>query len=205
MFSRLTVFPLTASLLAFCGSCTAADTAHNEGWYIGAGAGEASINGDYPFTGADNNYFGIKKQTTATGFKLYGGYQWNDYWAAELTYLYFGKYTVHYAGAFSAIKTSGLGFSAVGVLPLTDEFMLLGKAGVLAKSAEIGQHNIDYSFINAYRTTRVAPLLGVGAQYRLTPALSVRAEYDYAGRITLDYRGASMANQLLSVSLNHQF
>jgi len=125
MFSRSFALSLGACVLAVCtaGSVSAAEKTD---WYVGGSVGYAknTLSDAFPPSGTS-------QKTSATGFKLYGGYQFNSNWAAELEYVNFGKYSADSANLHSTAKASGLGMSAVGTLPLSEQFSLFGKAGVL--------------------------------------------------------------------------
>ena len=62
-----------------------------------------------------------------SAFKLFGGYRFHPNFAAELAYVNLGE--ASYSGTFlgtpvtgGTVKANGLNVSAVGLLPLTDEF-----------------------------------------------------------------------------------
>jgi OOP family OmpA-OmpF porin len=111
--SALAALALTASMAA------RADV--QPGFYAGAGFGTTKINDD----GFDNNI-----DDSDTGFKIFGGYSFNQNFAIEATYFDLGEA----GGSFGVgenfdVGISGFGVSAVGVLPLSDMFSLFGKVG----------------------------------------------------------------------------
>lgn len=199
MFSRSFAISLSACALAVCVSSSVSATEKKD-WYLGASVG-------YAKSTLSDAYFptGSVEKTNQAGFKLYGGYQFNRNWAAELEYVNFGKYSADSANLHSTAKASGLGLSAVGVLPLSEQFSLFGKAGVLAKMVKADERNNSGSYIYSQKSTKFAPLLGFGAEYRLTPEMSVRAEYEYAGKTRVGENDAKLTNNLLSVGVRYQF
>jgi OOP family OmpA-OmpF porin len=94
----------------------------------------------------------------------------------ELGYHDFGKATESAPGASAEFKASAFELLAVGILPVTNEFSLYGKAGLYRGevkatasvtglgSGSITETNIDLTF-------------GVGAQYNFTRQFGVRAEW----------------------------
>jgi OmpA-OmpF porin, OOP family len=111
--SALAALALTASMAA------RADV--QPGFYAGAGFGTTKINDD----GFDNNI-----DDSDTGFKIFGGYSFNQNFAIEATYFDFGKASGSFGvGENFDVGVSGFGASAVGVLPLSDMFSLFGKVG----------------------------------------------------------------------------
>ena len=115
--SALAALALTASMAA------RADV--QPGFYMGAGVGSTKIN--------DDGFDGIDFDDGDTGFKIFGGYTFNQNFAIEASYFDFGEAS----GSFNDfgdtvnfdVGVSGLGAFAVGVLPLGDMFSLFGKLG----------------------------------------------------------------------------
>jgi OOP family OmpA-OmpF porin len=115
--SALAALALTASMAA------RADV--QPGFYMGAGFGSTKID--------DDGFDGIDFDDSDTGFKVFGGYTFNQYFAVEATYFDFGDA----GGSFDDfgdtvdfdVGVSGLAASAVGMLPVSDMFTLFGKIG----------------------------------------------------------------------------
>jgi OmpA-OmpF porin, OOP family len=111
--SALAALALTASM--------AARAEVQPGFYAGAGFGTTKINDD----GFDNNV-----DDSDTGFKVFGGYSFNQNFAIEATYFDLGEASGSFGvGENFDVGISGFGVSAVGVLPLSDMFSLFGKVG----------------------------------------------------------------------------
>jgi len=99
------------------------------GFFVGAGVGQAKVKFDQgPYDESD------------TGFKVFGGYNVNNYFSAELAYVDGGE------GNREAVETppavigppikvtfkvgfTGVNFSLVGRVPLTDAVAVFGKLG----------------------------------------------------------------------------
>lgn len=92
------------------------------GFYAGAGFGTTKIDDD----GLDDVDF----DDSDTGFKIFGGYSFNQNFAIEATYFDLGEASGSFGvGDNFDVGISGFGVSAVGVLPLSDTFSLFGKLG----------------------------------------------------------------------------
>ena len=104
----------------------AADT----GGYLVGMVGQTKFK-DIDTTGVTN----ASVKDTGTGIKLGGGYAFNRNFAVEGAYVDLGKATL--SGTFGAnnvsqtFKASGLVVVAAGMLPLSNQFTLLGRLGVI--------------------------------------------------------------------------
>lgn len=76
-----------------------------------------------------------------TGFKVFGGYQFNQNFAVEGGYLDPGEATFSEPGVFSGIvEGSTIFFHAVGMIPINKQFSVLGKIGLhMWEAKETGQ------------------------------------------------------------------
>ncbi len=180
------------ALTAMASSITLADDFTDDaGWYIGGNLGKT--NADIDETRIANNLMGngfssgalLRDDTTDRGYKLYGGYQVNRYFALEGGYFNLGEFsftsTTQPAGTFNSnIKLRGLNVDAVGFLPITEKFSAFGRLGV--NYAESKDSFRGTGFVNPLksRTTEreTNPKIGVGLQYAFTEALAVRLEVE---------------------------
>jgi OOP family OmpA-OmpF porin len=111
--SALAALALTASMAA------RADV--EPGFYLGAGVGTTKID--------DDSFDGINFDDSDTGFKVFGGYSFNQNFAVEASYFDLGEASGNFEDVSFDVGVSGFNVSAVGVLPLTDMFSLFGKLG----------------------------------------------------------------------------
>ncbi|MDF2400418.1 MULTISPECIES: porin OmpAII [Aeromonas] len=145
---------LIALAIAAMGTSTAQAA---DDWYTGIGAGWAY--------GHDLNDFGKDADKDATALSLFGGYNFNDYYAAELGYLYAGK-----AGVDGVdFKTQGATLSGLARLPLSDIFSVFAEGGAYFNHVN-GNGNSDNG---------TAPLAGVGLTAKLSDLIDVQARYRY--------------------------
>lgn len=155
----------------------AASQASAQGFYIGGSVGKSDFD--------DNNTTGLITSGTVdgkdTGFKIFGGYQFNQNFGVELAYVDLGQ--ASYSGFFGAVpvtggtvKTSGLNISAVGTLPLGSGFALFGKAGLFTWEAKANDTTGGLPF--SATDDGVDLSLGIGASYDFTKNFAIRAEWE---------------------------
>ncbi|MGL6165839.1 MAG: porin OmpA [Aeromonas veronii] len=146
----------TLIALALAAAGTTAQAADD--WYTGVGAGWAYAHNLDDVQGLDTD-------KDATALSLFGGYNFNDYYAAELGYLYAGK-----AGVDGAdFKTQGATLSGIARLPLGDIFSVFAEGGAYFNHVN-GNGNSDNG---------TAPLAGLGLTAKLSDLIDVQARYRY--------------------------
>ena len=116
-----------------------------------------------------------------TGYKIFGGYQFNQNFGAELAWVDLGK--ASYSGTFlgapvtgGTVKTSGLNISVVGTLPLSSGFALFAKAGLFSWEAKANDTTGGFPFSGTDNGGDVS--FGIGASYNFTKNFGVRAEWE---------------------------
>lgn len=141
---------------------------------VGQGKMEVDAGGDYTFS------------KTSTTYSFGAGYDINKFFAVELAYRDLGSVTDRGSfpdGGVYRDKQSATAFQAsvVGSLPISDEFSLFGRVGVGKIDADS-----DYtetgggldSYSESHSESKTKGLLGVGASYKITPEIALRAEYN---------------------------
>ena len=149
-----------------------------KGFYLGGSVGQSKIDSDIAFPGLISSGTVDGKDT---GFKVFGGYQFNQYFGLDLAWVDLGE--ASYRGSFfgtpvtgGTVKLSGLNFSAVGTIPLNPSFALFGKLGVFAWNAKSSDTTGGFSFS---ATDKGADLsVGLGASYNFTKNVGVRLEWE---------------------------
>ncbi|MEN9533532.1 MAG: hypothetical protein RIQ83_2756 [Pseudomonadota bacterium] len=126
-------------------------------WYTGIGAGWAY--------GHDLNDFDKDADQDATALSLFGGYNFNDNYAAELGYLYTGQFDVDGA----EFRTQGATLSGLARLPLGDIFSVFAEGGAYFSNVN-GKNSSDQVTV---------PLAGLGLTAKLTDLLDLQARYRY--------------------------
>ena len=177
---------VAAAVIAAAGMSSAMAAA--DGFWYGLGA----LGGTYIDSSLHNDakkYFledepgSVKTDEGSFAGKLIMGYQFNDYFALEGGYYYLGqtKTKIHYAtdNSTDKIKITGhmLGLDAVGMLPLNNVVSIFGKVGAgIARTTTKVSYAEDGS--ESETKTRLAPKIGVGAEFDVNDYISIRTEYE---------------------------
>ncbi len=145
---------LIALAIAAMGTSTAQAA---DDWYTGMGAGWAY--------GHDLDSFGLDADKDATAISLFGGYNFNDYYAAELGYLYAGK------GGVDGVdfKTQGATLSGLARLPLGDIFSVFAEGGAY----------FNHVNGNGESDNGTSPLAGLGLTAKVSDLIDLQARYRY--------------------------
>jgi OOP family OmpA-OmpF porin len=164
--------------------------AADEGWYGGIGIGQSSakINDDKitsQLLGSGLGTTSISDDDRDIGYKLFGGRKFNKHFAVEGGYFNLGKFgftanTTPPGSLVGTAKFQGVNLDAVGILPMTQKFSLLGRLGLTYTEAKD-----TFSGTGAVTVTDPNPKksegnykVGFGVQYDLTPALGLRGEWE---------------------------
>lgn len=178
------------SLIALAALASSFAIADDSGWYAGANVGRSSATIDDARIRSDLSaknltMTSITDDDRSTGYKIFGGYQYNNYLAVEAGYFDLGNFgfnaTTVPAGTLNGkIKLKGLNMDLVGTLPITEKFSVLGRIGVNyahANDSFVGTGAVNVLDPNpSKRDTNLK--VGLGLQYAFTPALAMRAEVE---------------------------
>ncbi|HYP66701.1 MAG TPA: outer membrane beta-barrel protein [Thiobacillaceae bacterium] len=139
------------------------------------------------------------------------GYGFNSNLAIEAGYIDFGKakYSAAYAGgaATGELKAGGVDLVALGILPLSDNFAIFGKAGAVAlkaKSSLAASAPASAATDNA-TSSEVRPLVGLGASYKLVDNVDLRAEFDHVNGIGKSNKTGTMDSNMFSLGVAYHF
>jgi OOP family OmpA-OmpF porin len=168
---------IAAAVLAL-GAGITAPQASAQGFYVGGSVGRSD---------ADDSNAVPDLITSGTvdgkdsGYKIFGGYQFNPYFGLELAWVDLG--TASYSGSFSGlpvtggtVKTSGFNFSAVGTWPVGAGFALFGKVGAFAWESRQSDVTGGAPFSTKENGGDVS--FGLGASYDFTKNIGIRAEWE---------------------------
>ncbi|MDA8329294.1 MAG: OmpA family protein [Betaproteobacteria bacterium] len=179
----------TLGLVAFVAIISPYAVADDVGWYGGANVGEsrAKIDDGRIMNGlAASGYSttSISNEGNSTAFKIFGGYQFNPYFALEGGYFDLGQFgfaarTVPPGILNGNIRLNGVNMDAVGILPITQKFSAFGRVGV-----DYAQAQDSFSgtgAVNVLSPTTPSKWdtnydFGAGLQYAVTESIDVRAE-----------------------------
>jgi OOP family OmpA-OmpF porin len=183
--SAIAVLGLAASAPAF-----AQGNIDTLGLYGGASLGPSRAKIDDPRITASlvNNGFVVNSLTDdnhSFGGKVFGGYQFNKHFAIEAGAFSLGSFgyqaTTTPVGTLDGVaKVRGLNLDLVGTLPITSQFLAIGRIGVTYAEAKDRFNSSGMVVVNNPSPSERAAnwKAGVGMQYAFTPALSVRAEIE---------------------------
>ena len=173
-------------LVGFAAVSGQAAVAAESGGYIGLGIGpsqayiaddriRAQLGGSPAIT--------IEDDEQDFGWKLFGGYKFNKYFAIEGGYFNLGEFgfTANTATGLliGNIRLQGLNLDAVGILPLTQKFSALGRVGVIYTEAKDRFEGPRATMSDPNPEKREANYkFGLGVQYDFTRALGLRGEWE---------------------------
>lgn len=189
--------------------------AEDSGWYIGGNIGQSRAKIDD--IGITRNLLGGGFITTSivddkrdSGYKLFGGYQFNKNVALEGGYFDLGQFgyvaTVVPAGTLTGrIRLKGVNIDAVGILPISEQFSVFGRVGL--NYAQAKDNFVGTGFVNVLNPNPSKSDLnykfGIGLQYAFTPAFGMRLE---AERYRIDDAVGNKGDiDLLSLGLTYKF
>lgn len=197
--------PLLAAglVLGFAGAATAAQPwmggRMDTGLYLGAGVGasESDIDTSGLIGSADKS---------DTGWKIFGGYQFSRHFAVEAGYYDLGK--VSFSGTAGGAAISGnfdstaIGLSLVGILPVWDNFSLLGRVGV-AYSEQDGSVTVGGATATA-KDDLTKLTYGLGLRYDFGRHVMVRGQWERF-RVGGSNVGGEEDVDLYTVDLGYRF
>jgi OOP family OmpA-OmpF porin len=159
-------------------------------WYAGASAGPTQATIDNDRIVQNMGLGGFPNSTVSdnnrdTGYKIFGGYQFNRNFALEGSYFDLGTFGFTANAAPSntlngKMQLRGLALDAVLMAPIGDKLSVFAKAGAHYSEARdtfrstgaVIVHDADPS------KSELNAKLGIGLQYAFTDALAVRAELE---------------------------
>ncbi|HET9736297.1 MAG TPA: outer membrane beta-barrel protein [Burkholderiales bacterium] len=156
---------LPAALLAISAPAIAQQS--DAGWYIGGSYGISNIDVDTAGTG-----FGVDGDDT--GFKIFGGFQFNKHWGAEVGYLDAGKASVTGPGGSADLSVTALTLAGTGTLPLNESFSLLGKVGLWMWDTGCS----GAVCVSSYDDSSTDLFYGVGARFNFNRNWSMQVEWE---------------------------
>ena len=181
-------FSMAASLAALALTLSPSVFADDAGWYTGFNAGQSRAKIDDAriadgLLGEGFTTTSISNDDRHFGFKAFGGYEFNRYFALEGGYFNLGKFgftaDTSPAGSLRGdIKLQGANFDAVGSVPLGDKFSLFARAGLNyadTKDSFAGTGSVAVIDPSPHRWAANYKF-GFGAQYDFTRFIGMRIE-----------------------------
>lgn len=133
--------------------------------YIGFNAGKSNFK-------LNNGLGAFPSDSKDTSYSLYGGSYFNKNFGLELGYTDFGRV----ARAGGSTRADGVNLSAVGRLPLSPSFNVLGKLGTTYGRTDVSA--APASGVTSGRATGFGVSYGLGVEYAFTPTVSAVIQYD---------------------------
>ncbi len=115
---------------------------------------------------------GISCDDSDTAFKIFGGYQINRNFAAELGYADLGKAKAEALGLTEEVKSTAWDLSLIGSYPINEQFSVFGRLGFYMADVK-DDTNFGFSASNSNSDLTY----GLGARYEVTQNLGLRAEW----------------------------
>jgi OmpA-OmpF porin, OOP family len=176
------------SVVALALLATMPASAQDAGWYIGANAGQSRANLNNK--GVTNDLLDagltttrITEDTSHFGYKVFGAYQFNRYFALEGGYFDLGNFnigaTTEPAGALRGeIKVQGVNFDLVGLIPLGEKFAAFGRGGVIyTETNDSFTGSGAVNVLDGHHRERAANYkFGLGLQYSVSDTFGLRLE-----------------------------
>ncbi|MDP2144758.1 MAG: OmpA family protein [Gallionella sp.] len=194
--------------------------AEDSGWYIGGNIGQSRATIDD--ARITSNLLGGGFTTTSivddnrdSGYKLFGGYQFNENLALEAGYFDLGQfgYTANVATVLAGtpgtltgrIRLKGVNIDAIGILPISEQFSVFGRVGLnyaQARDNFTGTGSANVLNPNPSKSDTNYKF-GLGLQFNFTEALAMRLE---AERYRIDDAVGNKGDiDLLSLGLTYKF
>ncbi len=128
------------------------------GGYVGVNAGSASID--------------VSGTSSTTSFGVLGGYNFNEYFGAEVAYTNFGS--KDYANG--SIKSSAFGVSGVGSFPFNEQFSVFAKVGFASTTTDFTVASGPFAGSASFSKSDVT--YGIGGQFNVNKQFGIRLGYD---------------------------
>lgn len=170
-------------LATFANPLTAATTTdYNEGWYLGGNIGLSFANIDEDTITQNITDPSYTDDESDLGYKLFGGYQFNKYFALEGGYFNLGKFNYDLSSptgtASGTLKVMGVNLDALALLPITENFAAFARVG-----ANYAQVKDSFSSSGSLSFSGASPKekdfnykFGAGLQYAMTDTVGFRLE-----------------------------
>jgi OOP family OmpA-OmpF porin len=151
--------------------------------YVSASVGTARLSADCSGTTSCDK--------SDTGFKLLGGYKFAPNLGAELVYFDFGKATASDGIATVEIRNSAVGAGVAFMQDIAPSWNFVGRLGLASVKTKITALGSD---------SNIALYGGLGVGYKITPAVSVDAAWDFS-KSKFDKNGVSDSGSINMFSI----
>ncbi len=167
--------------------------AQGQSAYVGVSAGraEGKLSAD-DFSFKDND----------TGYKVFGGYDFDNIFGVQAGYVDFGSGEGTFAGDTLSVKPKAFYVAGTATYNIDPQFSLSAKVGA---SANRTKFNGTVDGASGERTiNKTTAMFGVGAAYNFDKNFSVLVEYENFGK-AVDENGTSLKTSLISAGVRYKF
>jgi OOP family OmpA-OmpF porin len=164
------------------------------GWYAGGSLGQSKIDCN------TSGVAGASCDDKDTAFRAFGGYNFNQYFGAELGYADLGKVKASAGGTSAEWRTKPWDLMAVGTLPLAEKFSLYGKLGWYWADTKLSGDLLGSGSQSSNHGT-----YAVGAGYDFNRNLGLRAEWQRYGDVGGDNVGGKSDADMYSIGVVYRF
>jgi len=207
---------LSMVLASACAAVPAVHAAEN-GLYAGISVGQANVK-DLPSAAAFDAELALLGITTSsssvddtdTAYKLFAGYKVNKYFAVEGSWADLGEATYSAqiiapvtGNANASWEASAFALSALGIIPLGNQFELFGKVGYSLWDADLRVSAVGVEDNADEDGSSV--VYGLGASYRFAENMAVRAEWERYDGIGEDDTTGESDIDMWSIGLQFNF
>ena len=169
--------------IAALGLASSAMAAPATGPYMGVGLGHSSIDVKVPA--------GLTLEKGGTSYSLTAGLRADKNFAVEADFTRLGNVKVSDGVNSQSGKAQAFSLTGLGFIPVYDKTEAFLRAGLSYTSFEVGSESRH----------SVQPLLGLGADYHLTPTVALRGEVQYLP----SFAGSTDDAVNSKVSVNYRF
>ena len=150
----------------------------DRGFYVGGSYGQATAD---DFCSELSSVFTTTScDDKASAWKFFAGFQLNRNFAAEFTYMKTDDFSVGVGGTTASADATAFGIAALGILPISSQFSVFGKLGIISTEAEATASGPGGTATVGGDETGLH--YGLGAMYHFTPRLGIRAEWEKADK-----------------------
>jgi OOP family OmpA-OmpF porin len=186
-------------------SCAAPGAfAQDAGFYVGGALGQSSFK---DACGGDPTLLVLSCDDKDSAWKIFGGYQFNKNFGAEVGYVDLGKATgsliVLGLPGGASIKAKGFEFMGVGTLPFTDKISGYAKAGLFRWDVDADAY---VSFLPVSTSDNGTDFtFGLGVKYDFTKNIGARLEYQRYNDVGSDTTTGQADIDLWSIGIVYKF
>jgi OOP family OmpA-OmpF porin len=167
-------------------------------------AGEFYVGGSLGQTSADvpdvSGVPGVSVDDSATGYKVFGGYNMARYFALEGAYVDGASVEMNMDPFTTSFETSGFAFRAMGVLPVREKFSLFADYGMYMWDGDATVS--DGTETASGSTDGTDPMYGLGFGWQVMPKGNLRVELE---RYTTSADDVDMDVDMYSVGFAYKF